>query len=408
MRYGLQHLNPNVQNYLIEFKGSPPKPTGRIIIRDLQDASLQREVIWALYGLDRTPPSLKTDLKDLRLPVLAYEFSPAVIDDSQETGTTNSQFGPPGMHFLWARFSMFGGNRKSPEFVERMLNEGNPETFEKIASTDFAELMILQSPIRAWPASEFEKYSDYTDLTDDEDRRKVLRYAANYDNAAELKRHFPNMIQSRRFKSIVDAIIDKAGKNVEAKRQDVTTKTIKLLLSVMAEWGLSHNLAYVHTCEKAMGVNFGIDWRTVPKPSRHLLDKDIDYSSEREWEEATANSIQNYIASTEGQRKIREYKTRNWKPAKPVFRLQLLDKDSRPMEEEPLKIVQNSGGKKWVDMTDREGYVYVYEGDPKDYQFEIISVAELAGGLFSVNDLKEKASGPYLDFGYMKIQYAAG
>lgn len=115
LRYGLQHINPNPQNYLIEFKSGQagkPKPTGRIVIRDLQDAALHREVVWALYGEKGAPPDQAQPLDtlaQLKLPVLKYEFAQEQIKEGicQETGTTNPQFGPPGTQLLWQRFSAF-------------------------------------------------------------------------------------------------------------------------------------------------------------------------------------------------------------------------------------------------------------------------------------------------------------
>ena len=405
LRYGLQHLNPNVQNYLIEFEpGVPrPKPTGRVVIRDLQDAALQREVVWALYGPEEPPPPAKEDLIKLKLGVLSYEFTKDVIGDSQETGTTNPQFGPPGMQMLWNRFSMFGGNNKSEEFVSRMFREGNKDTFEKIASAELADLVVAQSPIGTWPESEFMKYSEYNEIADDQKRKKVRDYAANKDNAIELKRLFPNMLESRNIKSTVDAIEETAKIQVTKKQTDVVTKTRKLLLSVMAKWGRSHNLAYVHTTEKILGFNFGIDWSTLPNPDRHLLEGTIDYKSEMEWEEKTAKILEDYISSPDGQKKVRAYKARKWEPAKAKFRLQILNDASHPIEEESIRIIHNL--RKWTDMTDREGFVCIYEGEPENYTFVIPSMTELAGSSFNMKELSQKAM---FDFGYIKIKFVAG
>ena len=78
VRYGLQHANPNVQNYLIEFPGADVtglKSPSKIVIRDVADALLCREVAWALFGDPATePPAGLTDLAVMRLPVLKLTF----------------------------------------------------------------------------------------------------------------------------------------------------------------------------------------------------------------------------------------------------------------------------------------------------------------------------------------------
>lgn len=125
LRYGLQHINPNPQNYLIEWertKAAPPlQPTGRIVIRDLNDAALVREVVWALYGPGGPPPEGDANAKELaRLnkPLFRYEFT-QLLAECQETGSTNIQFGPPGVQLLWQRFSAYtNGEKIAPQRKE--------------------------------------------------------------------------------------------------------------------------------------------------------------------------------------------------------------------------------------------------------------------------------------------------
>lgn len=55
MRYGMQMETPNSQNFLIELErgsqlGAEPKPTGCIVLRDLGDAHLVKDVVWALHA----------------------------------------------------------------------------------------------------------------------------------------------------------------------------------------------------------------------------------------------------------------------------------------------------------------------------------------------------------------------
>lgn len=109
LRYALQHANPNVQNYLLEFVDARAATPVRVVIRDLQDAALHREVAWALFGPGGPPPQGKggtayAQLTELKLPVLRYQFEAPGLE-KEETGSTNVQFGPPGAQFLWQRFS---------------------------------------------------------------------------------------------------------------------------------------------------------------------------------------------------------------------------------------------------------------------------------------------------------------
>ncbi|MEM7153899.1 MAG: hypothetical protein AAF799_13705 [Myxococcota bacterium] len=126
LHYGLQMLTPNSQNWLLEFEpGTPPEPTGVVVVRDLGDAALHREVIWARYGGRGLPP--QHDLRDeaekgaaekllttLDHPTIRYEAEAlsAAEDPSgdknypQETGSTEvRQFGPRGTRLLWHRYS---------------------------------------------------------------------------------------------------------------------------------------------------------------------------------------------------------------------------------------------------------------------------------------------------------------
>jgi hypothetical protein len=302
---------------------------------------------------------------------------------------------------------MFGGNGKHEEFVERMFREGHNETFEKIAAAEFAELAVTKSPINAWPESEFKKYDDYNDLPDDQSRTNVRLFAANMENPAELKRLIPNLMVRTRAKSTVDAIIGKINPRIAAKEVSVQKRVQRRLLFVMADWGRLHNLAYIHCVQGSLGVNFNIDWKKLPSPARHLDADNVNAMEERDWEEEAAKILHDYIASDEGQNKVRAYRARNWEPAARIFGLQLLDENEIPIEISPVKFHCDVGGRKraWIDLTDRQGFVNVYEGAADDYQFEIMGFRDLAGGSFSIGDVRQKASGPILDFGYVKIKY---
>lgn len=213
VRYGLQHINPNVQNYLIEFEnketdGSKLTPTGRMIVRDLQDAALHREIAWALYGpKDTLPPEGKENRKELTkltLPVLKYEFEERE-SESCETGTEIDKFGPPGTQFLWQRFSMFGYNNTSSQMVERINTEGNEETLQDYLPQDVK--LAADPPVK--------------------DKININKTTV-----------FKNFRQQ--------------------------------LLAVMADWGKAHNREYIGCIEHQLGVNFRIDWSKLPDRQRYF------------------------------------------------------------------------------------------------------------------------------------------
>lgn len=122
VQYGMQHANPNVQNSLLEFDALPvPAGPVRVIIRDVADALLVREVAWALFGEDRACPQdtdAHADLMNMSLPVLRYNFRSEAQAHENETGAPNEQFGEPGIQFLWQRFSAFYGVQKGDKILE--------------------------------------------------------------------------------------------------------------------------------------------------------------------------------------------------------------------------------------------------------------------------------------------------
>ncbi len=134
VQYGMQHANPNVQNYLIEFSAGAlgPEPPVRIIIRDVADALLCREVAWALFGKDEPCPQdadAHAALGEMRLPVLRYNFRSAAQCHHNETGDIDVQFGPSGIQFLWHRFSNFYAAWKGDA---DKLNECPPTRLAKV------------------------------------------------------------------------------------------------------------------------------------------------------------------------------------------------------------------------------------------------------------------------------------
>ncbi len=123
LRYGLQMGSPNAQNCLIEFNPpmgqTAPTPTNRIVLRDVGDMYLHREVLWARLGGEGLPPrgaENKMRLNTLKSEIVKYECDVLSKDPEKkeewrgfvpyETGSLWEQsYGPSGTRFLWHRFS---------------------------------------------------------------------------------------------------------------------------------------------------------------------------------------------------------------------------------------------------------------------------------------------------------------
>jgi hypothetical protein len=160
IRYGLQHLNPNPQNYLIELRKGDNGLTGpsRIVIRDLQDASLHREAVWAHYGnsgqvpvgtgkQDELAAAFKAKAESAKgtertlARILQYEFE-SVSDACQETGSTDGKYGDPGTRLAWWLFSTGKGmndkgNGKA-RLTDQIGEEGANEVFEMLGDWGLA------------------------------------------------------------------------------------------------------------------------------------------------------------------------------------------------------------------------------------------------------------------------------
>lgn len=142
MRYGMQHANPNVQNYLIEFPSMDTIANlnlndvkSRVIIRDVADALVVRQVMWALFGEDKACPTGElefTALKTAGLPALRFNFRTEASGKKSETGSTDQQFAKHGIHLLWQRFSAFYAADKGQSASGDKLDQCPPVRLSKV------------------------------------------------------------------------------------------------------------------------------------------------------------------------------------------------------------------------------------------------------------------------------------
>ena len=111
LRYGLQLNTPNSQNFLLEFT-TALKPTGRIVIRDIGDAKLHMEVIWALYGDGSAPPDQGDfdKLATVKNKILQYECdtlrksSPGTYPFTSGRPSNKPDY-PPKTQLHWHQYS---------------------------------------------------------------------------------------------------------------------------------------------------------------------------------------------------------------------------------------------------------------------------------------------------------------
>lgn len=411
LRYGLQHINPNPQNYLIEFeKGEKPKPKGRIIIRDLQDAAIHREVVWALYG-DPTVLPLQGEqnrsiLKNVSQPVIKYEFE-KVPEKSQETGTIDKtqNFGPPGTQFLWQRFSAFGSANKLDTvkshreagrwklFLATMARWGKSHNRAYVRCIEY-QLGVNLTKIDWNSVPKPERYLD-----EKLEYEKVGGLCLGYDSISTSGDvgippkitgvgggNFPGLIrqppedksvasQSKR-ETLVDMFgeddLDKfeeikktpclivTGSNFNkptAKLGEIDVKTVLITTDKVPKLYLAVDDAVKTVFERKLlpVVITNADGGTVTYQSNSKNETDMG------WEENAASKVHDYLKSKDGQQAIREYKARGWKPVSPKFCIKVLDAKGLPIEEFPLRLKRGDYETQWTDITDGNGEIQIYQ-----------------------------------------------
>lgn len=206
LKYGMQGLSPNGQNFLLEFNkpapGSNPQPTGRIVFRDLGDMLLHREVTWILLGGPGNPPDAAapgTSLGQLDCEIIKFEcdmYSKGKIPKVRETGTEHGKpgdYSPPGTRPNWSRFSI-------------LSKSSNVASVPKIGTS-------FEDRIPQW----------------------------------------------------------------------------KRIAEIMCDWGIAHNRAYVNYLQTKLGLDFRVDWNSIPLPARYgtiLGDAQADFDAANEFYKA--------------------------------------------------------------------------------------------------------------------------
>lgn len=406
LRYGLQILNPNQQNFLIEFDANG-KPTGTIAFRDLNDASIHREVVWALFDGAGLPPQESDGWKrlpELGVKPLMFEFEEGRMakegfghQDFQETGTVSLDkfgkpiFGPGGTQFLWQRFSAFGNITKPAKGVGENLallknllrtmadwgiahNKSYIKCIESHLGINFKGIDWSKCPDPA-------RLDLIKTMQGAEDEVKPLQlFKSPRTNGLEINRFTFTKLSDTQ-KTDLDSQIRASEFVSEFSNDDC------LLIygagfsgsSVVKLGGTQINPTYligkddlIVVCPKVTEIKTVVSKEKgiqITNPGaggasvEYKYIVDANYINEMDWEERSAQVIHDYLKIAEGQKAIRDCRDRGWAPVRPSFSLRLLDGENKPMT---WKMVQlEDGATTWNDITDENGEVQIYQSAPE-------------------------------------------
>ena len=404
LRYGLQILNPNQQNFLIEFdiRGTDLVPTGTIAFRDLNDASVVREVVWAYFNGPGLPPQAPEGWKELgKLDVrpLKFEFEEGRMakegygnQDMQETGTTNHKFGPSGIQFLWQRFSAFGNITKPPKGIGEdvallrsllyaMADWGMAHDKSFISCVEsHLGLNFRDIDWSSYPkASRFKKITNMKSA-EEEVKPKVWRAT----NASTLKINgftFAKLSDEQKltlfakidpspskdfFNDEECMIIEGAGFG-DRVALTVGPRTVgpQFVIGNGVLIVVSPQAAEINAVNRKES-GFAVRNEDPPnETAQYDYVSDVDYLSEMEWEERSSRVIHDYLAGAEGQAALKKLKS-GWALAAPKFSMRFTGADGKPFAWR--RIFMKNSIKEWTDLTDGSGTICVYRDEPSTIQ----------------------------------------
>ena len=418
LRYGLQIVNPNQQNFLIEFEEADGKmkPTGNLVIRDLNDASIHRQVVWALCdGPGLPPPESEKDgwkqLSKINVPVIKFEFTDGRMEregfgnqDPQETGTKikGQDFGPPGTQFLWQRFSAFvnlnkGADvQKDPVLSHPKNKDIATETYKNLLVTmadwgmahnksyiscveqhlgkNFREINWLRCPNPS-------RYKNFTTITNGKvDITPTTVEKSSQNPTLEITGFFQGNL-SEDDKKLLETQLNRqetAIKEIFEKQPCLEIQGKGFAEKVIIELGTTKiNSDFVistptklFVCNKAeMQIKGIIDKKAfitirnpdlLNQPAVYKFVSDPNYLTEIEWEEASAKVIHEFLANAEGQAALRKCRDRKWTLVEALFTVRLTDTDKKPFAWK--RVFMTDTKTIWSDLTDEKGKIKIYQG----------------------------------------------
>ncbi len=431
IRYGMQFLNPNQQNYLLEFDTNG-KPTGQIAIRDLNDVLMHREVVWALFdgpGLPPQEPGGWTELGKLNEPVLKFEFTEGrpkkegfSLKKGEETGSmTDPQFGLPGTQMLWQRFSSFGNIEKGAKGLEEdmvlfkslmvTMSEWGIAHNKSYISTLEAHLGMN---IRGIEWSRYPEPKRYLSIS-------ANGYAAAQDELSPKIKQYTSTSEDLKIEGLSIAKLSETLKqsfdfsSTIYKDEFLTQECIIISGSGFAapleirmgggETPSIVNSNYIRFDSKTIVIAPSPGFSDIRKESGKVVVlntdkavsaqcsfvKDPDSLNELRWEDKYSKVIHDLLASQAGQDAIKACRNRGWVELPPKFTLTFFGKDQAPKAWTKVKIVTSSGS--WDDVTDAEGKIKVYDSDLKGSYYQIPGLSHKTYGV----ELAKSTGGIQLD-----------
>jgi len=411
LRYGLQIMNPNVQNFLIEFdrKGAGLEPTNTMAIRDLNDASVVREIVWALFNGPGLPPQAESDTKrlaELDVKTFKFEFTEGRMaaegfgyQGSQETGSSPQSFGPSGIQFLWQRFSAFATGFK-PQTIKddpainnvwknllwAMSDWGMAHdksyinTVEKHLGLNFRQIDWNRYPdptrfqrMADISAAETKQTINMVGETTDPGRLSIANcslsnfpmmesaWNTQIDNA---RTPFNNTIRGGSVLLISGMGFDPSIKVSVGGTEVADNELVFYRNGRIGVWSndrLRPNVVLVNRKEAEL---------TIVKPGPTVTAKlkpvaVVTELSELGWEEMSAKVIHDYLAGIDGQTALKACRDRKWALVNPRFTIRLTKApDNSPFAWQ--KVFMKKGAAQWTDLTNRKGELYVYNDQASD------------------------------------------
>jgi len=334
LRYGLQHKNPNPQNYLIELQvqqGALVLPEGgtRLVIRDLQDAALHREVVWALYGTSGECPKspIPEPFVTRRVGDSVAEYSKRVTERLKRIDERAGQSLKDAREPLVKAFKRYAEWAKSVNRpIEQRLAQMLWYEFETIPETYIQETGSVEEDFGG-PGVRFGWWRFSTGTA-------MNRSGSGYTN---LKAQLGEQGQAEVFE-------------------------------LLGQWGFAHNAAFVQRIEAELGLEIRtIDWTKFPA---HKIFPDGYTPTQTEngyknqdtaLDDAEEQKVQGVLASKAGRVKIAAYRKNVWQAQKPVTTWKVVGHDRRPI---PWRTVLfETKGETWSRPTDGKGQILLFDQD---------------------------------------------
>lgn len=380
LRYAMQMGSPNAQNYLIEFKAGNDgnlDPTGRIVTRDLGDAQLHREVLWAVHGPEGKPPpvgghpwtidggeALKAALieeeqrkvarrllplvKEVCATIRKEREYPPVLPPSPKRdpqASLREHLAKKLTETLKAKsdkqldlvFPRLKDARSGECPGENEMDLGRVLAAVKAANIapDAKGLQVLADEKVAGDVTTAQiAMADEVSSPPVKYEFGVLREVKSYvmeSGAVDPSRAYGEYagVQLRWTKFSALTRGSNVASNSASTDQGIRDPGWQRVLEVNALWGQAHNRAFIETIESCLGLEIPVPWGDAYEPGRYASEGPGRYAAlgddqyetagryfdqDVKWEYVASSAVQAVLLSADGQAAIRDYHARKWAP----------------------------------------------------------------------------------------------